>query len=181
MINTNKKLKKVMMIGEAGVGKTLLLNQICLGRLPASKTYRPTIGADFLTFRPNDQVTYQVWDTAGQERFSSLGTAFYRGADLFMLVFNVHSKESFEKLESHYKTAMESCDKEDGSSLFMLVGITDQFFEGDQKAQRAVSVEDAEKFAHLHRCMYLETSVISDFNREEVLQKLAEYFAKMEI
>ena len=181
MINTNKKLKKVMMIGEAGVGKTLLLNQICLGRLPASKTYRPTIGADFLTFMPNDQDTYQVWDTAGQERFCTSGTNFHRGTDLFLLVFNVHSKESFQHLESHYKTAMESCNKEDGSSRFMLVGITDHFFGSDPKVERAVSVEDADKFAHLHRCMYLETSATRDFNREEVLQKLAEYFAKMEI
>ena len=31
----------------------------------------------------------QIWDTAGQERFQSLGTAFFRGADCCVLVFDV--------------------------------------------------------------------------------------------
>ena len=30
----------------------------------------------------------QIWDTAGQERFQSLGTAFFRGADCCVLVFD---------------------------------------------------------------------------------------------
>ena len=38
----------------------------------------------------------QIWDTAGQERFQSLGVAFYRGADLAIVLFDVTSKLSFE-------------------------------------------------------------------------------------
>jgi GTPase SAR1 family protein len=37
-------------------------------------------------------VTLQVWDTAGQERFRSLGTAFYRGADACIMVYDVNTR-----------------------------------------------------------------------------------------
>lgn len=33
----------------------------------------------------------KIWDTAGQERFTSLGGAFYRGADCCVLVYDITS------------------------------------------------------------------------------------------
>lgn len=35
--------------------------------------------------------TCQLWDTAGQERFQALGSAFYRGSDACMIVFDVNN------------------------------------------------------------------------------------------
>lgn len=53
--------------------------------------YKATIGADFLSKEVTDAggktATLQIWDTAGQERFQSLGCAFYRGADVCLLVY----------------------------------------------------------------------------------------------
>ena len=180
MINPKTSFKKIVVIGDAAVGKTLLVTQICKKELPASKTYRATIGADFMVVETG-QATYRIWDTAGQDRFNSLSAAIFRGTDLFLLVFNVHWKPSFEHLEWHLKKATENRGSQDALLQFLLVGTTDRFFGGDPKAARAVSVEEAEEFAHLHRCMYLEATVASAFNREEVMQKLAEQFAKMEI
>ena len=68
-----------------------------------SNQYKATIGADFLTkeVMVDDRlVTMQLWDTAGQERFQSLGVAFYRGADVCVLVYDVNSSKSFETLDS---------------------------------------------------------------------------------
>lgn len=68
-----------------------------------SRQYKATIGADFLTKdvavdgRPANM---QIWDTAGQERYQSLGSAFYRGADACVLVYDVTDGRSFEALES---------------------------------------------------------------------------------
>lgn len=42
----------------------------------------------------------QIWDTAGQERFQSLGSAFYRGADCCVLVYDVNVLKSFETLNN---------------------------------------------------------------------------------
>ncbi|ETO14031.1 hypothetical protein RFI_23334 [Reticulomyxa filosa] len=63
------------------VGKTSLMNQYVNDKF--SKSYKATIGADFLTKEiliDDKLVTMQIWDTAGQERFQSLGMAFYREA-----------------------------------------------------------------------------------------------------
>jgi hypothetical protein len=42
----------------------------------------------------------KIWDTAGQERFQSLGVAFYRGADVCVLAYDVGSAKSFDALDA---------------------------------------------------------------------------------
>ncbi|KAG8883715.1 hypothetical protein FRB97_006026 [Tulasnella sp. 331] len=117
---------KVVIVGPSGVGKTSLRHQYISGRFTTG--YRATIGTDFITktlshysqrhiqhtseqnfatdaTSPDPStppapgsVTLQIWDTAGQERFSSLSTAFFRGADAVMLVFDVNKPESLQEL-----------------------------------------------------------------------------------
>jgi len=43
---------------------------------------------------------FKCRDTAGQERFQSLGQAFYRGADICILVFDLTKTDSFEALDA---------------------------------------------------------------------------------
>lgn len=68
-----------------------------------SHQYKATIGADFF---PKDviiddkPVNLQIWDTAGQERYQSLGSAFYRGADACVLVYDMTDARSFDALDS---------------------------------------------------------------------------------
>ncbi|KAF5380704.1 hypothetical protein D9757_007016 [Collybiopsis confluens] len=91
---------KLVVIGAAGVGKTSIRGQYISQRF--STGYRATIGADFITkvvrFDDAESVTLQIWDTAGQERFSSLSSAFFRGADAALLVFDVNSPDSLQAL-----------------------------------------------------------------------------------
>lgn len=96
-----RKLLKVIILGDSGVGKTSLMNQYVHRKF--TKEYKATIGADFLTkeIQVDDTlVTLQIWDTAGQERFQSLGVAFYRGADCCVLVYDVNSMKTFEDLDN---------------------------------------------------------------------------------
>lgn len=97
---------KIILLGDSGVGKTSLMRQLVSGKF--EPRYKATIGADFFTHEetitlPNGttrKVNLQIWDTAGQERFQSLGSAFYRGADGCMVVFDVTSQESFKHVSS---------------------------------------------------------------------------------
>jgi len=94
-----KVLLKLIILGESGVGKTSILNQYVSGKF--SEEYKATIGADFLTKEltlDDKLVTLQIWDTAGQERFQSLGSAFYRGSDACVLVYDITNEQSFKKL-----------------------------------------------------------------------------------
>lgn len=56
----------------------------------------------------------QIWDTAGQERFRTITSAYYRGADGIVLVFDLTSQESFNHvndwiIEVNRYTSDDSC------------------------------------------------------------------------
>jgi Ras-related protein Rab-7A len=94
-------LLKIVLLGESGVGKTSLLERFVNNRF--SQQYKATIGADFSTkeMSVNDVIiSAQFWDTAGQERYQSLGSAFYRGADACVLVYDITDARSLDTLGS---------------------------------------------------------------------------------
>lgn len=99
---------KVIILGDASVGKTALIQRFVNGVYQALP-YKPTVGADFysqkievLDKRSNNArslVTLQIWDTAGQERYRSLASSFYRGADVCLLVFDGSRSASLDSLD----------------------------------------------------------------------------------
>lgn len=50
----------------------------------------------------------QLWDTAGQEQFKSMGHAYFRGADVCVLVFDLSEHKTFDSLDNWYKTLIEA-------------------------------------------------------------------------
>jgi Ras-related protein Rab-7A len=83
--------------------------------------YKATIGADFFTHEETidgRQVGLQIWDTAGQERFQSLGSAFYRGADACMIIFDITSSDTF----SHISSWLQEFVLQAGKKQMILVG-----------------------------------------------------------
>ena len=104
---------KIVLIGDAGVGKTSLRQRLLTGSF--TQSYRATIGTDYvsrrLTLEDGRQVSLSVWDTAGQERFRSLGASFYRGADAAILVYS--SPESLASITSWFDEFKTRCPVED--------------------------------------------------------------------
>jgi len=60
-------LYKIVLVGDAGVGKTHILNRYIKGNLP--KNPAPTIGVEFatrtITLKDGSRIKAQIWDTAG--------------------------------------------------------------------------------------------------------------------
>ncbi|XP_022086232.1 ras-related protein Rab-30-like isoform X2 [Acanthaster planci] len=99
-----KYLFKVVLIGNAGVGKTCLVRRFTQGLFPPGQG--ATIGVDFMIKTVEiggEKVKLQIWDTAGQERFRSITQSYYHSADALVLVFDVTSTESFNALPSWLK------------------------------------------------------------------------------
>ena len=148
-----KTLLKVILLGDSGVGKTSLMNRYHTGTFTGQ--YKATIGADFLskdltvtnpTTGLPKQCTLQIWDTAGQERFQSLGTAFYRGADACLLVYDVTDPRSLDHLESWKHEFLRNVGGDfggDGPSDFPFVVLGNKI---DKDQERRIPRARAEEF-----------------------------------
>ncbi|KAG5483748.1 hypothetical protein LSCM4_04901 [Leishmania orientalis] len=93
---------KVLIVGEAGVGKSNLMQRYCYNQY--DPTLPSTIGVEFcsrevkIPFGPvgaTETVVLQLWDTAGQERNAGvISNAFYRNAVGAIIVYDVTRHES---------------------------------------------------------------------------------------
>lgn len=162
-----RNLLKVIVLGDSGVGKTSLMNQYVYNKF--SQQYKATIGADFVTkeLQIDDKlVTLQIWDTAGQERFQSLGSAFYRGADCCVLVYDVNVQKTFESLQNWREEFLKQADPGEHETLpFVLLG---NKIDTDGGSSRVVSQKKAlEWCAYRGNIPYFETSAKEDYNIDE--------------
>ena len=148
--------RRVIIVGDAFVGKTSLLNRFC--RAEHEPTYLVTITCDFeqrlvdLGDGYGAPMRMQLWDTAGQERFRSVLTRYYRGAEGVVLVYDVTSRESFRAMGDYWAGVLES---ETGlGAARLVVGNKIDCAPGERRVPRA----DAEAFARSFCAAYTETS-----------------------
>lgn len=71
---------KVLLLGEASVGKTSLTNRYV--KAEYTPNYSVTLCLDVLrkvVHLDNAKVSLQIWDTVGQERFRTITSSYYKG------------------------------------------------------------------------------------------------------
>jgi len=166
-------LFKLVLVGDATVGKTCLLNQYMKGTMPAKPS--ATIGVEFanttVRMKDNTAVKVQIWDTAGQERYRAITSAHYRGAMGALLVFDLTRKDSFEHCARWLEEIRQRTDPE--SPIIALVGNKADVVESDHR-ERQVSEEEARAFAKQNRLLFFETSAESGQNVREAFSQLIE-------
>ena len=96
---------KVILVGEAGAGKTSLINtavgeQFFEGNQISSTTCSFVKLSKIINDR---EYTINLWDTIGQERFRSLTKVFFKNSDIVIFVFDITQKQSFDDLEYWFK------------------------------------------------------------------------------
>lgn len=168
------RLKKVLLLGDAGVGKTSVLNQFVNREFFAS--YKPTIGSDFASRQieiDNQFITLQIWDTAGQERFQSLGPTFYRGSDCCIFVYDVTNPESFKNVDFWRRNFLEQVGGS-GSIAFLLLGNKVDI------ADRQVSAASARAWAEEHSMLFFETSAKTAENVATAFEQLVQRSLELE-
>ncbi len=95
---------KVVIIGDAGVGKTTFVKRHIQGNF--ERKYIPTIGVDVskLTFYTTlGQVDIEIWDTAGMEQHGGLRDGYYIGANACIIMFDVTSKSTYRNVPNWYR------------------------------------------------------------------------------
>ena len=96
---------KVVLIGESGVGKTIIISSYISNTFKSQLMSTP--GANFVTKNviiedENVSIKFEIWDTAGQERYRSLAKVFYKYADVCILVYDIKRKSYFEEIKNYW-------------------------------------------------------------------------------
>ena len=163
-------LYKIVLVGEAAVGKTHLLSRYIKGTLPKNPT--STIGVEFATrtvpLETGGTVKAQIWDTAGQERYRAITSAHYRRAVGALLVYDVTNEKSFQAVKRWME---ELRDHAEPDIVIMLVGNKIDLCDRNPEV-RKISREVGEKFAKDHGLMFEETSAITVVKVKEAFETL---------
>eukprot|EP00501_MAST-03F_sp_TOSAG23-6_P001323 GSMAST32.ASY1.ANO1.1371.1 assembled CDS len=147
---SNADVYKVVLIGNAGVGKTQMLGYYT---------------------RPS---TAQIWDTAGQERYRAITSAHYRRAAGALVVYDVTSVKSFEDAKVTWlKELRDSADEESGvQNCIMLVGNKIDLLQNANDSSSCVSREEHEDFCRKEGLMSMRTSAMTGENIDKAFKKL---------
>lgn len=163
-------LYKIVLVGEAAVGKTHLLSRYIKGTLPKNPT--STIGVEFATrtvlLETGGTVKAQIWDTAGQERYRAITSAHYRRAVGALLVYDITNEKSFLAAKNWME---ELRDHAEPDIVIMLVG--NKVDLANNKAEvRRVTKAEGENFAKLNGLLFEETSAVTVVRVKEAFENL---------
>ncbi|GAW82165.1 ras-related protein Rab-11B [Plasmodium gonderi] len=163
-------LYKIILVGDATVGKTHLLSRYIRGSLPS--VAKATIGVEFATrtipLAVGGTVKAQIWDTAGQERYRSITSAHYRRSAGAILVYDVTKRKTFLSISKWLEEIRQNADKD---IVIMLVGNKVDLVDQDE-SRRKVTYEQGASFARDNDLFFAEASAVSKLNVKHVFENL---------
>ena len=150
---------KVVLLGEAGVGKTCIISQFISGVFDPDTI--SSLSAQFISktieFKDiNKTIKFDIWDTAGQEKFRALAKIFYKDAKVICLVYDITSHKSFEALKEFWYEQQTKLNV-DGDPIYAVVANKNDLYESQQ-----VNEEEAKEFAKTINAIYQSTSAKSN-------------------
>ena len=157
-VSVNAIRYKIIFVGDAGVGKTTIINRINDNEFQSA--YDATIGVDFwpkkINFRGNE-ITLQIWDTAGQERYRGLIPSYVRNSSIVFIVFDITNRKTFESIPKWIEL-IKSIEKK---NILVLIGNKE-----DLKEKRKVEKKEGNELAKKNEIAYYELSAKKDNNND---------------
>jgi len=101
MITGKTYSKKVILIGNFGVGKTSLTRQFVYQKF--SEEYLTTLGVKIdkkVMERGDDLINLMIWDIAGEVTQARVNTSYYLGSNGVMYVFDVSRPSTYEQMQA---------------------------------------------------------------------------------
>ncbi|KAL3843164.1 hypothetical protein ACJMK2_021115 [Sinanodonta woodiana] len=166
------RMFKVVLAGDAAVGKTSLIMRLCKGKFVSNLS--STLGVDFQTKiieLDGRTVALQLWDTAGQERFRSIAKSYFRRADGVLLLYDCTYERSFLNVRDWVESIEESTMKK--LPIMLCANKTDLRQESIQQGRKVVTYEDGQRLARDFKALFIETSAKDGSNISESVTELA--------
>jgi Ras-related protein Rab-8A len=164
---------KIMLIGDAGVGKSSLLLRYTDDKFNPSML--STIGLDFKIkelYINSDKLKVQIWDTAGQERYRTITTAYYRQTNGVIFVFDVTNINSFHNIKNWITNVSSNINIAPIDKI--LVGAKYDNYDNYDNNNISVTKDDAIQLAKMYDMEYIETSAKTNYNVDSMFYKLIE-------
>lgn len=168
-IERNEKVKamfKLIVLGDAGVGKTTLVNRFL--RKEQVTDYRPTLGINIATQNyhiqgyKEDTIEFLIFDLAGQEFFKRVRHEYYIGANCAFIIYDVTRRDTFNEATNFW---FNDARKEMGNIPIVLVGNKIDLVE-----QRDVSTEEGIAIASKLHSSFIETSALENINVQDTFK-----------
>ena len=106
-------------------------------------------------------------DTAGQEKFDALNLSYYKRANGCLLVYDVTSKESFEKIKDYYVDKL----KKNCKYIIKVILLGNKT---DLKYLREVTQKEGADLAKENGFIFMETSCKDNYNVSDAFTTLIE-------
>ena len=160
---------KILLVGDASVGKTSLLLRYIDEHFP--NKHMATVGVEYrikiFVYR-GFKIKLQIWDTAGQERFHSITNNFFHNADGILFVYDITNKRSFEGIKIWITET-----EEFGNLKKLLLGN-----KCDLKHKKNVSDDEVKQYCNEKNMECYEISAKENINLKEVFERIVELIFK---
>eukprot|EP00831_Metopus_contortus_P064246 TRINITY_DN5751_c0_g2_i1.p1 TRINITY_DN5751_c0_g2~~TRINITY_DN5751_c0_g2_i1.p1 ORF type:complete len:215 (-),score=37.59 TRINITY_DN5751_c0_g2_i1:5-649(-) len=156
---------KVVVLGEARVGKTSMIRRLINDTFDDHEisTVNYTNVTKILEDYPSEKYKLSLWDTAGQERYHALSRSYYQNAVGALVVLDITDSDSFTRMKKWIAELNLSCP---GIPIIIAGN------KADVESQRQVPKEECVEFANSKELEYIETSAKTGSNVTEAFLKL---------
>ena len=159
---------KVVLLGEAGVGKTSIISRYIKQKFDPE--YITSLTSQFLRkiveFPDNKKITLDVFDTSGQEKYRSVAKFYYRNSRAVILVYDITSTKSFKEMKEYWYEQIKEVDIE--NFIIAIVANKNDLYE-----EREVQDEEGEKFAQQIGGFFVSTSAKNDSGVNDLFDNIA--------
>ena len=156
---------KIVVVGDCAVGKSNILSRYINNQF--SKESKSTIGVELSSkcFKiDNKVIKINIWDTAGQERFTSITSAYYKGAKGALIVYDITRQDTFDNIDKWLR------------ELRLKINVDIKVFvlgnKSDLSLLRQVDYEEAKRKAEKLKVKLYETSALDSKNINEAFKTL---------
>ena len=169
-MNNNNERMKIIIIGEAGVGKTCILKKFVDNEFNENEL--TTISLSFATKNMtinNEEIKLEIWDTVGQEKYKALAGVFFKNSDAAILVYDIASLNSFQQLTEYWFSKINEYKE---SNLILSVAAN----KSDLYLKEQVKEEDGREFAKKIGAFFKLTSAKNGEGINELFQTITKTY-----